>query len=234
MFGKTFQHDSIRKYVAMFGTLFNDIYINQSEKSTGDKVATVKVPLSYAEKDKMLARVMGDPSLDRKVAIILPRMSFELVDMQYDGSRKFSKIGVTGRNSSSGAHAYNPTPYNFNFRLNVFVKNSEDGTKIVEQILPYFTPDWTVTANLVPGLDSKVDVPIVLNSVSKEDTYEGDYKTRRAIIWTLDFTVKGYIFGPVVDRNRITKAITHIFSNWETGADPDATTVITPENMDEF
>ncbi len=232
MFGKTFQHDSIRKYVAMFGTLFNDVWLNRTAE--GEKLESIKVPLTYMGKDKMLARVFGDPNTDRKVAITLPRMSFEMEDMAYDSSRKFSKVGTVGRATGSGAHTYNPTPYDFSFNLYIYVKNSEDGTKIVEQILPYFTPDWTVSANLVPGIQSKVDVPIILNSATKQDDYEGSFTERRAIIWTLNFTVKGYLFGPVIDRSRIETAITNIFTNWENGAIPDVTTIITEENMDEF
>jgi hypothetical protein len=232
MFGKSFGHDSIRKYVVLFGTLFNDVWINRSAE--GEKIDSIKVPLTYAAKDKMLARVLGDPNVDKKVAIQLPRMSFELENMSYDSSRKFSKVATVGRTADSAAHTYSPTPYNLDFNLYIFVKNSEDGTKIVEQILPYFTPYFSIAARMVPGMESTVDVPVVLNSVNKEDTYDGDYRQRRAIIWTLNFTVRGYVFGPVIDRQRIQTAITNIFTNWETGSTPDVTTVITPENMDDF
>lgn len=203
-----FGHDSIRKYVVAFGTLFNNIYLER--KVGGTNVQSVKVPLSYAEKDKLLARVEGDPEADRKVAVILPRMAFSMENMTYDSSRKFSKIGRTGK--TNGKSVFNPTPYNFNFQLYIAVKNSEDGTRILEQILPYFTPDWNVTANLIPGVDSKVDIPIILDGVSKEDSYDGSYTERRAIIWTLSFTMKGYIFGPVSDKGRIETAIANIFT----------------------
>lgn len=230
---KTFDHDMIRKYVVAFGTLFNEIYVNT--KNGTEVVKTVKVPLSYAEKDKLMARVLGDPTVDNKVAATLPRMSFEMTNLSYDGSRKFSKILRTGRNSS-GSSTFNPVPYNLNFSLYIAVKNSEDGTKIVEQILPYFTPEWNVTANLVPGLDAKMDIPIILDSVSKEDSYEGDYKTRRAIIWTLSFTVKGYIFGPVTDRGRIEKAIIDVFDDNKVPAALAATITTTVDgvNIEEF
>lgn len=208
MFATSFGHDSIRKYVSAFGTLFNNIYLER--KVDGQNVQRIKVPLSYAEKDKLLARVEGDPELDKKVAIVLPRMAFAMENMTYDGTRKFSKIGRTGK--TDGKSVFNPTPYNFNFQLYIAVKNSEDGTRILEQILPYFTPDWNVTANLLPGVDSKVDIPIILEGVSKEDSYEGSYTERRAIIWTLSFTMKGYIFGPVSDRSRIEKAIANVFT----------------------
>lgn len=159
----------------------------------------------------MLARVAGDPNLDNKVAITLPRMSFAMVNMNYDGSRKLPKRNRTAR--TDGKSLFNPTPYNFEFELYIAVKNSEDGTRILEQILPYFTPDWNLTVNLVPGVDSKVDTPIVLNNVSKEDNYEGNYTERRSIIWTLSFTLKGYLFGPVNDVKRIEEAIANIFND---------------------
>lgn len=226
---KTFDHDMIRKYVIAFGTLFNEIYINT--KDGNHLVKTIMVPLSYAEKDKLMARVLGDPTIENKVAATLPRMSFEMNSLVYDGTRKFSKILRTGRNES-GTSTFNPVPYNFNFSLYIAVKNSEDGTKIVEQILPYFTPEWSVTANLVPGLDAKVDIPIILDSVSKEDSYEGDYKTRRAIIWTLTFTMKGYIFGPIRDRTRIEKAIIDVFDDNKVPAALAATITTTVDGVD--
>lgn len=211
-----FGHDLVRKYVTLFGTLFNDIYLDRDE-TDGTLAQRIKVPLSYMEKDKMLARVNGQPDAgsdeDRKVAVVLPRMAFEMNDMTYDTSRKFSKIGRVGRGPDSGQSVFNPTPYNFNFSLYIAVKNSADGTRIIEQILPYFTPDWTVTANLIPGVPSKLDIPVILNGVSKEDTFEGNFKERRSIVWTLTFTLKGYLFGPVSDRVRIETAITNIFND---------------------
>lgn len=230
---KTFDHSMIRKYVVAFGTLFNEIYINNIVNGELDK--TLKVPLSYAEKDKLMSRVLGDPSINNYVATTLPRMSFEMTDMTYDGTRKFSKIGRTGK-GSNGASVFNPTPYNFNFSLYIAVKNSEDGTKIVEQILPYFTPEWNVTANLVPGIDAKVDLPIVLTSISKEDSYDGSYKERRAIIWTLSFTLKGYLFGPVTERVRIEKAIIDIFDDNKVPSALAATVTTTVDgvNIEEF
>lgn len=232
IFGHTFHHESIRKYVAAFGTLFNDIHINRTTATA--KVDTLKVPLSYMGKDKMLARALGDPNTDRKVAVQLPRMAFEMTNLTYDGSRKLPKVNLTGRSATTGKHSYTPVPYNLTFDLYIMVKNSEDGTKIVEQILPFFTPEFNITANIVPGMDSKMSIPIVLNSVNKQDDYEGDFKERRAIIWTLSFTLKGYIFGPVIDRAKINTAITQIFTDWTPGAAPDIKTVITPENIEDF
>ena len=196
----TFSHNVLRKYVVLFGTLFNNIYVTR-DNSAGQHVETIKVPLSYGPKEKFLARLEGDPTLTNQVAMVLPRMSFEMTNFVYDAERKrntLNKTWVRGANDASASYQYAPVPYNINFRLSIMVKNAVDGTKIVEQILPYFTPAWTPTVNLIPELGSAgtYDIPIVLNDISCEDTYEGDFIQRRAIIWTLEFTLKGYVFGP--------------------------------------
>lgn len=200
MFNQTFYFQTIRKYVTLFGTLFNEIHINRTNK-TGDITAFIKVPITYAPKEKMLSRVGQDPNIDRQSATVtLPMMSFEMTDLRYDSERKLHTIGRTVKrteNSNKLAYQYNPVPYNVGFRLYVYVKNAEDGTKIIEQILPYFTPDFTVTVNLIPEMETNIDIPVIMNSISQEDTYEGSFTERQAIIWTLDFTVKGYIYGPV-------------------------------------
>jgi hypothetical protein len=200
MFGHTLYFSTIRKYIILFGTLFNDINITRTD-SNGNTVSLLKVPLSYAPKEKILARVDADPNINRQAAVVLPRMSFEMLDMKYDGSRKLNTINrrvyQDPDNQSKFRYQYNPVPYNMSFRLYIFVKNAEDGTKIVEQILPFFTPDWTSTVNLIPEMDIKADIPIILDNIQMEDTYNGDFETRRSLIWTLDFTLKGYIYGPV-------------------------------------
>ena len=188
-----------RKYITMFGRIFSDIQITRT--LSGDRTQLLTVPLTYAAKEKMLVRVASDPNIDRQQAIILPVMSFEMVGIKYDGNRKLptvNRIAVPDpANKNRLQYQYNPVPYNIDMKLYVYVKNNEDGTKIIEQILPFFTPDWTVTVNLIPELNVKTDIPIVMNSVTFEDTYDGDFKERRAIIWTLDFTIKGYFYGPV-------------------------------------
>ena len=199
MFGQTWQHSTLRKYVILFGTLFNNLYVNR-ENSAGETIQTMRIPLSYGPKEKFLARLDGNPTLDREVAVVLPRMAFEMVDLNYDPDRKLStlnKIVSTGTDDNSVKYMYAPVPYNIQFNLYVMTKNAEDGTRIVEQILPYFTPSWTSTINVLPEMNHKIDVPLTLDSVSQEDTYEGDFITRRAIIWTLSFTMKGQLFGPV-------------------------------------
>lgn len=215
MFGHTFYHGTIRKYVILFGTLFNDLYINRPVAST-DTIRTLKVPISYGPKEKTLSRLRADPNLNRPVAMVLPRMSFELINSNYAGDRKLVTVNrnvkVDSDDSGQMLYQYNPVPYDFTFELNIMVQNADDGTRILEQILPFFTPDWTSTINLIPELGLKYDIPVILNSVNSTDTYEGDYETRRALIWTLTFTLKGYVFGPVRRTEVIKTAITRAFA----------------------
>ena len=161
----------------------------------------MKVPLQYAAKEKMLTRIESDPNIQRETAISLPRMSFELTGLEYDSSRKLTTTGriavKDADNPSRLKYQYNPVPYNFKFNLSIYVKNAEDGTKIIEQILPFFTPDWTTSVNLIPEMDVKVDIPIVLDRVSVEDIYEGSFDKRKTLMWNLDFTLKGYVYGPI-------------------------------------
>lgn len=201
MFGRTWNHDSLRKYIIVFGTVFNDIYINRSS-STGEVLQTLKVPLTYGPKDKVLARLEQNPQMDNQVGIVLPRISFEMTSMEYDSTRKLNTLNkLTKQSTTAGSddevkYQYQPVPYDLNFEMNILVKNAEDGTRIVEQIVPYFTPDFTVSVNIVPEVDGPRDVPIILNSISSQDQYEGSFEQRRALIWTLQFTVKGWLYGP--------------------------------------
>jgi len=203
MLGHTFYHNTIRRYVILFGTLFNDIHINREDTSQG-VTRTIKVPISYGPKEKMLARLDADPELKRP-AIVLPRMSFELTDLNYGPTRKLNTIGkIVAANpddTNSAKYQYTPVPYDLNFILSIAVKNADDGTRILEQILPFFTPGWNSTVDLIPELGIRLDIPIVLNAVSSEDSYEGDFEARRSIVWTLSFTMKGYIFGPTRPAN---------------------------------
>ncbi len=203
MLGHTFYHNTIRRYVILFGTLFNDIHINREDTSQG-VTRTIKVPISYGPKEKMLARLDADPELKRP-AIVLPRMSFELTDLNYGPTRKLNTIGkIVAANpddTNSAKYQYTPVPYDLNFILSIAVKNADDGTRILEQILPFFTPNWNSTVDLIPELGIKLDIPIILNAVSSEDSYEGDFEARRSIVWTLSFTMKGYIFGPTRPAN---------------------------------
>jgi hypothetical protein len=198
MYGQHFYNESTRRYVAVFGTLFNDIQIGRKD-NTGVEIQRITVPINYAPMQKLLARLEQDPNLDAP-AITLPRMSFEITGMTYSAERKLTSITKQTRgiasNDSSLSNLYSPAPYDIDFQLNIMTKNTEDGTKIIEQILPYFKPDVTVSVKMIDSLDTYVDIPVILNNVSTEDTYEGDFLTRRALIWTLNFTMKAYYFGP--------------------------------------
>ena len=198
---KTFFHGSLRKYVVAFGTLFNNIHINRIN-SSGDTIQTLKIPLSYGPKEKVLSRIDNDPNLDRP-AIVLPRMAFEIDSLEYDPTRKLNTLNrnykVDSTSSTSNKTQYQSVPYNLGFTLDIMAKTADDATRIVEQIIPYFTPQWTVTLNLIPEIGLKVDVPIILQTTSMQDTYEGDYNSRRAIIWSLGFGMKAQFFKPVSD-----------------------------------
>ena len=222
MFGTYFYHQTSRKMVVAFGSLFNNIEVRRTD-SADAVVEVIKIPLSYGPKDKMLVRISQDPSLNPKVALTVPRMGFELTSMTYDGVRKLNTMGRNVKKGTTGLKKqFNPVPYNWDFSLYVFVKNAEDGTQILEQILPFFTPDFTVTMTLISGMTVKMDIPLVLNSVTSEDSYEGDFATRRSIIWTLSFLMKGFLYPSVTDNAKvITSSVvdTHLMSA-ATAADP--------------
>ncbi len=216
MFGQTFYFGTIRKYIILFGTIFNDIIITRTDDS-GTIAQAIKVPLTFAAKEKMLARIKQDPGLDQEAAIILPRMSFVYKGLKYDGDRKLNTVQRVVRKHDTDVnkfnYQYNPVPYNFNFSLYVYVKNAEDGTKIIEQILPYFTPEWSATVNIIPEHDIVVDIPIIIKGdATPEDQYEGEYTERRSIIWTIDFTLKGYLYGPIKKAPIIKFANTRFFA----------------------
>lgn len=194
-----FYNRSIRKIVVAFGTIFNDIQLVRYTKDGLTPKEIFKVPLSYGSKEKYLTRITSDPTLTKSIATIVPRISFELTGMAYDAERKRNSII---QNMNLGANdsvltQYNPIPYNFDFSLSIYVRNTEDGTQIIEQILPFFTPDFTVSVDFIPELQQKYDLPILLNTVENDTTYEGDFMDTRLIIWTLNFTAKGYIWPPI-------------------------------------
>ena len=215
MFGTPFYFSLLRKYVILMGTLVNNIRITRTDTS-GNVTSLIKVPVTYAPKDKMLARVLQDPDIDRPSAVVpLPMISFEMGRMSYDGTRKLptiNKIAVKNATEINKIkYQYNPVPYNIEFKVYVYAKNAEDGTKIIEQILPYFTPDWTTTVKLIPEMEITMDIPIILNDISYSDNYDGAFQKRRAIIWTLDFVLKGYIYGPVKSNGIIKFAKTNFY-----------------------
>jgi hypothetical protein len=201
MFLQSFYHAIIRKYVTLFGTLFDTITIKRTDH-TGHVTAIMKVPITYSPKEKMLARLNADPDIDRQTATpTLPLMAFEMNGISYDGARKLNTVNKVvvsqANNANIMKYQYNPVPYDISFKLYVMVKNAEDGTKIIEQILPYFTPDWTTTVQLIPEMEISAEIPLILKTVTQEDVYEGQFTERRSLIWTLDFVMKAYIYGPV-------------------------------------
>ena len=207
----------LRKYVILFGNLFNNITVVRyaSKDNNNTEVSRFKVPLIYAPKDKFVTRLNSDPDLFREVQNILPRMSFEITDMTYDRSRKQnSLLRVASAESSARVNAqYMGVPYDLSFDLNVYAKTIDDGTHIAEQILPYFNPDYTVTVNPVPEVGFLKDIPVILNSVRQNVQYEGNQDSVRYVYWTFNFTLKGYFFGPVSTPKIIRKAIANIFND---------------------
>jgi hypothetical protein len=208
MLGQQFYHETMRKIVVSFGTLFNNIQIVR-KNSSGAVVQSMKVPLAYGPQQKFLARLNSDPSLASKVAVTLPRLGFEMNGITYDPSRKlnrvqkFRKVKTSANDADKLDTQYMPVPYNINFTLYAMAKNSDDALQIVEQILPFFQPDYTLTINDMADMGIKRDVPIILNDVSYEDNYQGDFTERRAIIYTMTFTAKFYLYGPVTSSSVI-------------------------------
>ena len=197
----------MRKVVVAFGTMFNDINLVRTNNA-GEVIQTMKVPLAYGPKQKWLARLQEDPNITKKVAVTLPRLGFEIQTISYDSTRKLNSIQKLKKVNSSAqgktmSQQFMPVPYNMDFELNIMAKNSDDALQIVEQILPFFQPDYTVTLNDNTAMGTTRDVPIVLTNVGYEDNYEADLITRRAIIYTLDFTAKFYLYGPVTDQKVI-------------------------------
>ena len=199
MLGTYFYHEILRKTVIGFGTLFNDINIRHRDAS-GTSFSNLKVPLAYGPIQKFLARIQQQPDLNREVALTLPRLSFEMTGLQYDPSRK---TGVTqtflASQSGNVKKVYMPVPYNVTFELNIISKLNDDSLQIIEQILPYFQPSLNITINLISAIGEKKDVPVVMESITQNDQYEGGFDSRRLIIHTLRFTAKTYLFGPVAE-----------------------------------
>ena len=200
MLGTYYYHEIIRKTIISFGTLFNDIHIRHQDKG-GNDISDLKVPLAYGPVQKFLARLEQQADLNKAVQINLPRMSFEMTSIAYDSTRKSSLIQTfkTCDDGSKIKKVFMPVPYNIGFQLNILSKLNDDSLQILEQILPVFQPHFNLTIDLVDSIGEKKDVPFVLDSVSFQDDYEGSFDTRRALIHTLNFTAKTYLFGPIAD-----------------------------------
>jgi len=228
MFGHSYYHSAIRKHIIMFGNMFNDIDVSRFNKA-GTAVQTIRVPIAYGPKEKFLIRLRDDANLNKKVAITLPRLSFEVTDMTYDPTRTLNKM-QRNTNISKGADKnrsqFTPVPYDINITLSGMFDNNEDAVQVVEQILPFFRPEWTNSVKLVPEMNEYYDIPTVLTGMSIEDAYDADFQSRRAIIYTFTFTVKGYIFGPVSNKGVIKRTILDFTSDLTGG--PDSKIKLTP------
>ena len=202
--------------VVAFGNIFNNISIARYD-ANGVEQEHFLVPIVYGGKEKYVSRLEGDPNLDKKTQVTLPIMSFEMTDMSYDASRKLNtnqKLTHAGGSEKETLAVYNPVPFNFDFELYAYVRNIEDGAQLMEKILPYFTPDYTISVNLIPEMGVIKQIPLILNDVSHEIDYEGDYNSKiRSVIWTLRFTVKGYLYGPVSQPKIIRSSITNIIDD---------------------
>jgi hypothetical protein len=200
MLGTYYYHEIIRKTIISFGTLFNQIHLRHTDKDNNN-ISDMRVPITYGPKQKFLARILQQPDLNKATQISLPRMTFEMNSISYDPTRK-SSIVQTFRTTDEGDNikkVFMPVPYNIGFELNILCKLNDDALQIIEQILPYFQPAFNVTVDLVESIGEKRDIPMVLDSITFKDDYEGDFLTRRALIYTLTFTAKTYMFGPIAE-----------------------------------
>jgi hypothetical protein len=244
---QVFYHGIIRKCIVGFGTLFSDIYIDrkQGDSVNGETVQRLQVPLAYAPKEKWLVRLDQDPDLSQNVYVSLPRMSFEIIGYNYDPQRKLNRMQQIkcGDGSGSVSTMFTPVPYTVDLSLYVLTKTQEDGLQIIEQILPTFTPEYTLNLNLVEEMNVKMEVPIILNSVSVMDEYDGDFETRRFVTHTLNFQMKMNLFGAVGGKNVIDTVMANVgqnenFSNpnrvYTAEGDTTTATVSTESWLDNF
>jgi len=233
MLNSYFYHGLLRKYVIYFGTLFNDINIQRTDENE-DVVQDFLVPIAYGPKQKFIARLEQEPDVNtNEASIVLPRLSFEITGFQYDATRKLptlNRIVKQGSFPERISSVYTPVPYNITFQLAIYTKNAEDGMKILEQILPYFTPEWTSTIHVMPEIGLSLDIPVVLTGTSMSDQYQGNLNdmARRYIIHTLTFNMKGYFFGPIGSTGVIKRSIVNMYNNSLTRtADLSVTSYIT-------
>jgi len=234
MLGNRFYNQSFRKLIVAFGQIFNNIVI-QRTNSTGGVTARIKVPLAYAPKEKFLVRLDQQANLEsREFATTLPRMGFEITGLSYDASRKLTRVQKyskvkSGEDGNRMNYNYTPVPYNISMNLYIFTATAEDGLQIVEQILPYFQPDYTVTINAIPSLDIKRDIPIIIGNINYEDTYDGSFTQRRAVIYTINFTAKTYLFGPMNNQKVIKEVQTDIGTDTSSPLTREERIVIVPD-----
>lgn len=228
-----FYHETIRRCVIAFGSVFNDIDIRRKD-ANGTAIQSLKVPLSYGPKQKFLARLYENPSLTNTHQLTLPRMGFEISGFTYDSQRKVNKLNVRktiGSTSSQLKRQYQSVPYNLTFNLYIMAKNQEDALQVVEQVIPFFTPAYTLTINAVPDMGIKDDFPLILDSLTYEDDYEGDFASRRSIIYTMSFTAKMNFYGPISEQGIIKTVQADVFADApeSTIAGPNTRLVMTPD-----
>lgn len=213
MLGSHFYNSLIRKYVILFGSIFNDIYIDRIA-ADGTVQRTLKIPLQYGPKERYLARYRQNPDLLREVSMVFPRMAFEITSINYDPTRKLNTIGkIPNINSNPNVldTQYNPVAYNFDITLSIISRNTEDALRIVEQIIPYFTPQWTETLSLIEGMNINMDIPIILKNIQTIDTYSSNFEDKEWIVWDLTFTLKGYLYGPTRTKSLIKQSIANAY-----------------------
>lgn len=220
---KPFYWGHYKRYIGIFGTLFNDISIIRKSNKPGISDKPIKVPLSFVQKDKVLERFQQNPALRESWNGIFPRMTFEAGSPIYAGYRKENTVhqALKKRDGTKASMQYTPAPYDINFILTVFATKMEDGLQIVEQILPFFQPEYTVNAKEIPELGLERDIHIILNSVSFVDNVEGPFEDSRLIEWTLDFTLKGFFYGPTKEQGIITKVDVNHFFRVDFSEEPD-------------
>jgi hypothetical protein len=228
-----FYHEILRKTIIGFGSLFNNINIKKINEN-GDEISSILVPLAYGPMQKFLARLEQSPDLNKKVQITLPRMSFEFVGLSYDPSRKVTNtqtfLSSKKTDASDIRKTYMPVPYNMDFELVIYTKLNDDMLQIIEQIIPYFQPGYTLSIDLISEIGEKRDVPIILNNINMQDEYEGDFSNRRSLIYTLNFTAKTYLFGPISKSTSsdIIKKVSIGLVSGSTSTGRDLTYTVTP------
>jgi len=229
-----FYNEILRRTIISFGTLFNGITIKQEN-------STIKVPLAYGPTQKFLARLEQSPDLNKATAMTLPRMSFEFTGLTYDPTRKVTttqrytvKDPVDGKETSK---VFMPVPYNMQFELAIMCKLNDDALQITEQILPYFQPAYNVSVNLVGAINEKRDIPIILENITMQDDYEGDFTQRRVLLYTMRFTAKTYMFGPVTSATKdiIKKStVTYLSGSDRSTAHRDVTYSVKPRAVKNY
>jgi hypothetical protein len=235
-----FYHGITRKIIVAFGSLFSNVRLER--KNNGVTEQTIKVPIAYAPKEKWLVRIEQDPTLNNHTYTTLPRLSFEITGMNYDATRKTNRMSyITCGDGQGMSKVYAPVPYNIDISLYSLTKTQEDALQIIEQILPYFTPEYNLSVKVIPESNVIIDVPVILESVTIQDDYDGDFNQRRFVTYTINFTLKTYLYGPVSTSGKIinntTVDITNINSAviaTHTSEGDISTGEITSDNWNEY